>query len=92
MKFLITDKDYWYKKAQNEIKKRSRLSSYSETQRPINYAKNVIYFVGDGMGISTLTAARIYGGQRLGKSGEEHNLAWDSFPALGLAKVTIYSL
>ncbi len=30
-------------------------------------AKNVILFIGDGMGISTITAARIYAGQKLGQ-------------------------
>jgi alkaline phosphatase len=32
-------------------------------------AKNVILFIGDGMGVSTLTAARIFEGQRRGESG-----------------------
>jgi hypothetical protein len=42
-------------------------------------ARNVILFVGDGMGISTVTAARIYAGQLTGASGEEHNLSFDKF-------------
>ncbi len=49
-------------------------------------AKNVILFVGDGMGISTVTAARILEGQLKGKLGEEHNLSFDLFPFSGLAK------
>ncbi len=49
-------------------------------------AKNIILFVGDGMGISTVTAARILAGQLQGKSGEEHNLSFDLFPYSGLAK------
>ena len=36
------------------------------------HAKNVILFLGDGMGISTVTAARILAGQLKGMSGEEH--------------------
>lgn len=52
-------------------------------QRP---AKNVILFVGDGMGISTITAARIFAGQRMGNDGEENSLSWDSFPYSGMAK------
>lgn len=39
------------------------------------------------MGVATATAARILRGQRMGKSGEEHELAWDRFPAVALAKV-----
>ena len=42
-------------------------------------AKNVILFVGDGMGISTVTAARILEGQRQGATGEEHRLSFDTF-------------
>ena len=49
-------------------------------------AKNVILFLGDGMGVSTVTAARIYEGQNKGKSGEEHELAFDKFENLALIK------
>ena len=49
-------------------------------------AKNVILFIGDGMGISTLTAARIYQGQLRGESGEENRLAFETFPHLALVK------
>lgn len=43
-------------------------------------AKNVILFVGDGMGISTLTAARILQGQKAGNNGEEGYLSFEHFP------------
>lgn len=49
-------------------------------------AKNVILFVGDGMGVSTVTAARILEGQRAGKTGEENRLFFETFPYLGLSK------
>mgnify|MGYP000483430161 CR=1 FL=1 len=49
-------------------------------------AKNVILFVGDGMGVSTVTAARILEGQRGGASGEENNLSFESFPSVALSK------
>ena len=49
-------------------------------------AKNVILFVGDGMGVSTVTAARILEGQRKGLMGEENQLSFDKFPFSGLAK------
>ncbi|UZE95021.1 alkaline phosphatase [Alkalimarinus alittae] len=49
-------------------------------------AKNVILFVGDGMGVSTVTAARILEGQLKGMSGEENNLSFDTFPFTGMAK------
>ena len=49
-------------------------------------AKNVILFVGDGMGISTITAARILEGQMKGKPGEENRLSFDNFPYTALSK------
>lgn len=49
-------------------------------------AKNVILFVGDGMGISTVTATRIYDGQSRGESGEENRLAWERLPYVALSK------
>lgn len=49
-------------------------------------AQNVILFVGDGMGIATVTAARILQGQRAGKPGEENRLAFETLPFTALAK------
>ncbi len=39
------------------------------------------------MGVSTVTAARIHAGQKLGQTGEEHYLSFEKFPNLGLLKV-----
>lgn len=52
----------------------------------MGHAKNVIVFIGDGMGMSTITAARIYKGQLAGKFGEENQLAFEQFPNVGLSK------
>ncbi|KAM9736471.1 intestinal-type alkaline phosphatase-like [Dama dama] len=49
-------------------------------------AKNVILFLGDGMGVSTVTAARILKGQMNGKPGPETPLAMDQFPYMALSK------
>jgi len=49
-------------------------------------AKNVILFIGDGMGISTITAARIYDGQTKGMNGEDNKLSFEEFPNLSLVK------
>ncbi|XP_026092215.1 intestinal-type alkaline phosphatase-like [Carassius auratus] len=49
-------------------------------------AKNLILFVGDGMGVSTVSAARILRGQMEGQSGEETVLAMDTFPYVSLSK------
>jgi len=49
-------------------------------------AKNVILFIGDGMGISTVTAARIFDGQSRGEAGEENLLSFEHFPNVALVK------
>lgn len=79
---FVPDQDYWYEQARIALRKRLQ---YATDRRP--HAKNVLLFVGDGMGVSTATAARILRGQRMGKAGEEHELAWDSFPTVAFAKV-----
>ena len=48
--------------------------------------RGVILFVGDGMGVSTVTAARILDGQNKGLAGEENLLAFEHFPHLALVK------
>lgn len=54
--------------------------------KPPKRAKNVILFVGDGMGVSTVTGIRIYAGQQLGEPGEDHILAMESLPHAALSK------
>ncbi|HEY5802571.1 MAG TPA: alkaline phosphatase [Lysobacter sp.] len=49
-------------------------------------ARNVILFVGDGMSLTTVAAARILDGQRKGGPGEENRLSWERFPATALSK------
>ena len=49
-------------------------------------ARNVILFIGDGMGISTITAARIFDGQSRGETGEENLLSFEHFPNVALVK------
>ncbi len=49
-------------------------------------AKNVILFVGDGMGLSTVNAARIRQGQLEGRPGEGDSLRFERFPTIGLAR------
>ncbi|MBY9065850.1 alkaline phosphatase [Hyphomonas sp. WL0036] len=55
-------------------------------QRGIKPAKNIILFIGDGMGISTITAARIYAGQSAGVDGESYRLAMETLPSSALSK------
>ncbi len=49
-------------------------------------AKNVILFLGDGMSLTTVAAARILEGQRKGNPGEENQLSWETFPSTALSK------
>ena len=49
-------------------------------------ARNVIVFLGDGMSLTTVAAARILAGQRAGGPGEEHLLSWEHFPATAFSK------
>ena len=55
------------------------------------HARNVILMIGDGMGISTITAARIFDGQHPGggaprRSGEENILSFERLPNVALVK------
>ncbi|XP_070161608.1 alkaline phosphatase isoform X2 [Polyergus mexicanus] len=84
-----SEREIWYEAATRAIEARIRAaasSSVSGTTPPAGVARGVVLFVGDGMGMSTLTAARILSGQRRGNPGEETQLAWDSFPAVALAR------
>ncbi|EPJ49611.1 MAG: alkaline phosphatase [Osedax symbiont Rs2] len=73
-------KDRWY---QASLKTLAKIKA----QRHITTkAKNIILFIGDGNGVSTVTATRIYAGQKRGLSGEEHVLSYDALPNVALAK------
>ena len=54
--------------------------------RGVKPAKNVILFIGDGMSIPTVTAARIYAGQKRGLDGESYKLTMDQLPSTALSK------
>ncbi|XP_048025874.1 intestinal-type alkaline phosphatase [Megalobrama amblycephala] len=72
--------NFWYNKAKKAL--HASISMTFNRHR----AKNLILFLGDGMGISTVTAARIMKGQMEGRTGEESVLAMDTFPHLALSK------
>uniref|UniRef100_A0A8C9FEG0 Alkaline phosphatase n=1 Tax=Pavo cristatus TaxID=9049 RepID=A0A8C9FEG0_PAVCR len=65
---------------------RRRLEAALALQPVAQRAKNIILFMGDGMGLPTVSAARIYKGQLAGGSGEESILAMETFPHVALAK------
>ncbi|MCV6601771.1 MAG: alkaline phosphatase [Cohaesibacter sp.] len=70
----------WYKNAQTALKERMAVQPITKR------AKNVIILIADGNGVGTNYATRVYQGQTMGKLGEEHVLAHENFPHLGLVK------
>lgn len=64
----------------------AELARLKNLPAPTTKARNVIIFVGDGMGVSTLTAARIFAGQFAGKDGESFQTTMDSLPYAALVK------
>ncbi|HEU0306703.1 MAG TPA: alkaline phosphatase, partial [Lysobacter sp.] len=70
----------WYRDGAKAAREGATLRG---NERP---AKNIILFVGDGMGVSTVSAARILEGQLKGLKGEEHSLSFERFPYLSLSK------
>ena len=68
--------DYADQKLQNS------LAQKNNTEK----ATGIILFVGDGMSVATVTASRIYAGQKTGNPGEEHQLSFEKFPFSGLSK------
>lgn len=69
--------EYWYKSAQKILgdKLKQKLNE--------NVAKNIIFFIGDGMDFSTTAATRMYLGA------EENELSFEKFPHFGMSVVSI---
>ncbi|XP_064090180.1 alkaline phosphatase-like [Macrobrachium nipponense] len=73
------DKDYWMQDAQDALTRQLGIR-LREKQ-----AKNVVFFLGDGMSLSTVTAARILKGSKTGKF-ERESLSWEEFDFAALSK------
>lgn len=73
-------KYFWRSEAQ------TALQDSLKNQPVVGVAKNVIIFLGDGMGVSTVTGGRILKGQLENKTGEETVLSWEKFPNVALSK------
>lgn len=78
---VFVDVSYWRTMAKTEILERVEAHLNKGT------AKNVILFLGDGMSVTTMTAARIYMGQLNNQSGESGQLSFEKFPFAGFSKV-----
>lgn len=76
--------DFWRSQAKRALQKKR------DQPRIENRAKNVVMFVGSGLGVASITAARILKGQIEGHSGEESMLAIDNFPYSGFSKVKLF--
>ena len=72
----------WFEEGQKSLG--NLLKNYINT----GIAKNVIVFIGDGMGISTMTAARLLKAQQQNRSLFETRLAWEEFPNSAIVLVS----
>lgn len=73
-------KGFWYERNSRLIN--DKLRSLDIMPEMLPKVKNVILFIGDGMGLTTLTATRVFKNQRLNAANlHEHRLIFDDFPA-----------
>lgn len=79
----FADKTFWTDYNKNQLHRK-----IATEQRQYGTAKNVIFFLGDGMSLSTVAAARIYMGQMENRTGESDSLSFEKFPNIGLSKVS----
>ena len=77
---LPQQRSVWYKDAD------SKMREIMAKAPNVNKAKNVILMVADGNGVTSVYATRIFEGQMMGKSGEGHDLSYEKYPYLSLAK------
>ena len=82
----ISGREEWFENGQEALRKAIERQNLNT-----NVAKNVIIFIGDGMGVSTVTAARIFDGYERdpdGVPGEQNLFSFEKFPYTGLSKVS----
>lgn len=73
------------------LKLHSTLQHRTNIVPNVSTAKNVILFIGDGMGVTTVTAVRIFDGQSKGMLGEENVLPFETFPNVALIKTYAFN-
>jgi alkaline phosphatase len=78
--YAVEDANFWLNDGATELQNAKRLVPN------VKRAKNIILFVGDGMGVSTVTGARIFEGQQKGVDGERNRLSFENFPYVALSK------
>lgn len=67
--------NHWMTHAQAMLKRKLG------TEKNMNVAKNIIFFIGDGMSIQTSSATRVFAG-----GDENYDLSFDKFPYVGWSK------
>lgn len=80
-----SSKSYWYNQNYDLIKQ--KISNFNLKPEHLVRVRNVVFFVGDGMGLTTITASRTLKRQRSGNP--EDKLAFDDFPATALVQTDI---
>ncbi|XP_015126542.1 alkaline phosphatase 4 isoform X1 [Diachasma alloeum] len=74
------DMSFWMKSGQKNLQRVLGMRNVEKR------AKNIIIFIGDGMGMASITSGRILTGQRKGLAGEEYKLIFEEFPNTGFSK------
>ncbi|VAV90031.1 Alkaline phosphatase [hydrothermal vent metagenome] len=64
----------------------AQLSQILQQKAQTGRAKNIILMIGDGMGMSTITAGRIFSGQAQAKDGESYLLEMEKLPYTAIAR------
>jgi alkaline phosphatase len=77
------NKIYWYNQNYESIKR--KISYFNLKPENLVQVKNVILFVGDGMGLTTVTASRVLKQQK-SRNPDATRLVFDEFPASAFIK------
>lgn len=76
-----TKSKYWLNEGLEKLNERLSLKKNTKI------AKNIIIYLGDGMGVPTVTSGRIFIGQKKGLSGEEYETNFEKLDYVALSKV-----
>lgn len=82
---IRADASFWMNRGMSDLRRRLRA-----LENPIvGQAKNIVFFLGDGMSLATVTAARVHMEQTSSKVFPDGNasLTFEKFPYTGLVRV-----
>ncbi|KIH61556.1 hypothetical protein ANCDUO_08171 [Ancylostoma duodenale] len=82
------DIEFWNRIAREHVDRKLRANPHLLT---VKKPKNVILFIGDGMGISTVTSARINKNQKAGNPYLNEPLFFERFATAGMVKTSSFS-